>query len=100
MSEGGKEMIQDQIKLYKELHAKDKDEGSWVIMEAGHDNNDDSNMESSTSSLENSRISSGSTSSSDMVDDASSSTSYSLSSSHSSGPLYELSELMAQLPIK
>lgn len=99
MSESGKEMVQDQIKLYKELHAKDKDEGSWVIME-GHDNNDDSNMESSTSSLEDSRISGGSTSSSDMVDDASSSTSYSLSSSHSSGPLYELSELMAQLPIK
>ncbi|KAL4625972.1 hypothetical protein ACB092_05G062800 [Castanea dentata] len=100
MSKGGKEMIQEQIKLYKELHAKDKDEGSWVIMEGGHDNNDDSNMESSTSSLEDSRISSGSTSSSDVVDDASSSTSYSLSSSHSSGPLYELSELMAQLPIK
>jgi|UniRef100_A0A2N9GRA7 hypothetical protein len=98
MSEGGKKMhqLQDPIKLYKEAkeNAIDKDDDSWVITE-DHDN-DNSTMESSTSSLEDSRISSGSTSPSDMVDDASS---YCLSS-HSSGPLYELSELMAQLPIK
>lgn len=79
---GGKQMLHDR-----------------VIME-DHESHDNDDIRSSASSLdEDSRSSSGSTSSSDMVDDASSSTSYS-SSSHSRGPLYELSELMAQLPIK
>ncbi|KAL6335725.1 hypothetical protein AAG906_039488 [Vitis piasezkii] len=64
-----------------EKGAKQRDD-NWVIMEADGEDDD--------------------TSSSDLVDDASSSsTSYSsVSPSHSSGPLYELSELMAQLPIK
>ncbi|XP_059459402.1 protein OXIDATIVE STRESS 3-like [Corylus avellana] len=99
MSEGEKQTHQGPpITSYNE-HAKDKDD--CVIMEApeSHDND---NFISSASSLEDSRSAScnGSTSSSsDMVDDASSSTSYS-SSSHSRGPLYEFSELMAHLPIK
>lgn len=52
------------------------------------------------SSLGDSRSSNESSSSSDMVDDASSSPSCSSPTSSNSGPLYELSELMAQLPIK
>lgn len=87
MGEGGKQMLRGPTTPYKE-RAKDNDD--WVIMEGYDDNN---NGGSSESSLEDSRASCGSMSSSDMVDDAS-------SSSHSSGPLYELSELMAQLPIK
>lgn len=76
-----------------------------MIMERhdnGDENNDENNGELSASSLEDSRASSeGSTSSSsDMVDDASSPNSFSFSSAHASGPLFELSELMAQLPIK
>ncbi|KAF5453089.1 hypothetical protein F2P56_028027 [Juglans regia] len=71
-----------------------------------HDNGDENNNKNngglSASSLEDSRASSeGSTSSSsDMVDDASSPNSFTFSFAHSSGPLFELSELMAQLPIK
>ncbi|XP_041002048.1 uncharacterized protein LOC121247704 [Juglans microcarpa x Juglans regia] len=71
-----------------------------------HDNGDENNNKNngglSASSLADSRASSeGSTSSSsDMEDDASSPNSFSFSSAHSSGPLFELSELMAQLPIK
>ncbi|KAH1131928.1 hypothetical protein J1N35_003306 [Gossypium stocksii] len=53
-------------------------------------------MESDESSFENS-INASIASSSDLVDDATSSAS---SSSSSNGPLYELSEMMAQLPIK
>lgn len=87
MGEGGKQMLRGPTTPYKE-RAKDNDD--WVIMEGYDDNN---NGGSSESSREDSRASCGSMSSSDMVDDAS-------SSSHSSGPLYELSELMAQLPIK
>lgn len=61
----------------------------WMMLENG---DDDFNSDSTSSS-------SSSFSSSDVVDDASSSSSTS-SSSSSYGPLYELSELMAQLPIK
>ncbi|KAJ9692231.1 hypothetical protein PVL29_011346 [Vitis rotundifolia] len=86
-----------------EKGAKQRDD-NWVIMEAdGEDDDSNYNPRSSSSSLEDSITSHGSSaSSSDLVDDASSpSTSYSsVSPSHSSGPLYELSELMAQLPIK
>ncbi|XVE52011.1 hypothetical protein DITRI_Ditri02bG0086200 [Diplodiscus trichospermus] len=66
----------------------------WMNME------DDVTTSTSESSLgEYSRNSQGSTSSisSDLLDDASSSPS---NSSSTNGPLYELSELMAQLPIK
>ncbi|KAH9714052.1 hypothetical protein KPL71_020545 [Citrus sinensis] len=56
---------------------------------------------SSSSSLEDSSATNGSsTSSSDLVDDASSTNSSSASSNSNNGPLFELSELMAQLPIK
>ncbi|GLU22310.1 hypothetical protein SLE2022_383980 [Rubroshorea leprosula] len=63
----------------------------WMIMEDG---------DSSSSSLGDSRSSNGSSSSlSDILDDASSSGSCSSTNSNA-GPLYELSELMVQLPIK
>ncbi|XP_059643971.1 protein OXIDATIVE STRESS 3-like [Cornus florida] len=79
------------------------DDHQWDIME-GNDHEDDDdryNITSSTSSLEDSMVSNGSASSStDMADDASSSTSYSSSLQSSTGSLYDLSELMAQLPIK
>ena len=72
----------------------------WMNMEDDDINIDDDVTTTSESSLgEYSRTSQGSTSSSDLVDDASSSTSNS-SSTNCNGPLYELSELMAQLPIK
>nr|XP_008375848.1 uncharacterized protein DDB_G0271670-like isoform X2 [Malus domestica] len=72
-----------------------KREDSWVIMEGDHDD-----MYDTTSSTSISNRSS--TSSSDLVDDASSSSmSSSCSSSfHSHGSLFDLSDLMAQLPIK
>lgn len=65
------------------------DHHQWMNME-----DDVITSSSESSSLgEYSRTSEGSTStSSDLVDDA--------SSTNSNGPLYELSELMAQLPIK
>ncbi|XP_059655306.1 protein OXIDATIVE STRESS 3-like [Cornus florida] len=81
---------------------KDIDDDEWAIMEC-HDGDDIYNVTSSTSSLEDSTGSNGSSfSSSEMADDASSSTSNSSSSSSSQykGSLYDLSELMAQLPIK
>ncbi|KAF3450679.1 hypothetical protein FNV43_RR06768 [Rhamnella rubrinervis] len=75
----------------------------WVIMEGEGDDiggcNPTSSPSTSSNSLGNSTSSNRSTttSSSDLVDDASSLS----SSSHSNdGPLYELSELMSQLPIK
>ncbi|KAI8553714.1 hypothetical protein RHMOL_Rhmol05G0037900 [Rhododendron molle] len=73
----------------------------WVIMEGDctescdSDSIDQSSFEGSNDSVALS------SSSSDMMEDATSSTSSSSSSSTSyDGPLYELSELMAQLPIK
>ncbi|CAN6573400.1 unnamed protein product [Malus baccata var. baccata] len=78
-----------------------KREDSWVIMneDDGHDDDRD-DMYDTTSSTSISNRSS--TSSSDLVDyAASSSTSSSCSSSlHSHGSLFDLSDLMAQLPIK
>uniref|UniRef100_A0A5B6YPY2 Oxidative stress 3 n=1 Tax=Davidia involucrata TaxID=16924 RepID=A0A5B6YPY2_DAVIN len=78
----------------------------WAIME-GDDDNDTYNITSSTpssssfSSLELEEDSTISNESSDMADDdTSSSTSSYSSSSQSTAPLYDLSELMAQLPIK
>ncbi|EXB74592.1 hypothetical protein L484_026289 [Morus notabilis] len=95
-----KEMLQNQFStgLYDDYAKK----GCMVIMEGDHDHDHDIdddttyNPTTSTSSIGNSTSSNRSTSSSDLVEDASSS----CSSSHSNGPLYELSELMAQLPIK
>ncbi|GAV75919.1 hypothetical protein CFOL_v3_19395, partial [Cephalotus follicularis] len=77
------------------LHNKDaKNEDGWVMIKDNNDDDDDISNTSSASSLQGST-----SSSSDIVDDASSSGSCSTSNS-SSGPLYELSELMAHLPIK
>ncbi|XP_009338741.2 uncharacterized protein DDB_G0271670 [Pyrus x bretschneideri] len=72
-----------------------KREDSWVIMEGDHDD-----MYDTTSSTSISNRSS--TSSSDLVDDASSSSMSSSCSSclHSHGSLFDLSDLMDQLPIK
>ncbi|GMQ06298.1 hypothetical protein CsSME_00050938 [Camellia sinensis var. sinensis] len=83
-------------KIYEDKILKKNDDVlnyQWVIMEGG---NDICGFESSESSFEGSI--NGSSSSLDMMEDATSSTSS--SSSPSDGPLYELSELMAQLPIK
>ncbi|KAG8491517.1 hypothetical protein CXB51_014876 [Gossypium anomalum] len=75
--------------------------GNLMIMGRGNHNDETCDLLSSESSLgENSdnSIYSISSSSSDVVEDASSATSS--SSSSSNGPLYELSDLMAQLPIR
>lgn len=83
---------------------KERGDHDWVIREAGDEEDDDNsyNPGSSSSSLEDSITSHGSSASSELVDDASSwsASCSSSSSSHSSGPLYGLSELVAQLPIK
>lgn len=72
----------------------------WVIMEGDCTELCDSDS-IDQSSFEGSNDSVASSSSSDMMEDATSSTSSSSSSSTSyDGPLFELSELMAQLPIK
>ncbi|XP_044495444.1 putative protein TPRXL [Mangifera indica] len=94
----------------KKKHAIAKHEGRWdMIMEKDDDNHQDAYMNmpssSSSSSLADSSTtnSNGSTSSlCDLVDDASSSSSppSSNSSPASNGPLFEFSDLMAQLPIK
>ncbi|KAK9923490.1 hypothetical protein M0R45_031907 [Rubus argutus] len=93
MGEGtGKQMLQGaySIRQYDQNYAKRED--GWVIMEG--DDDDDHETTSTTTS-------NGSTSSSELVDDASSSASSSCSSSlRSGGSLFDLSDLMAQLPIK
>ncbi|XVF74494.1 hypothetical protein PTKIN_Ptkin13bG0114900 [Pterospermum kingtungense] len=84
----------------KDKHEQKQKHGDHPLMNKEDD--EDNVITASESSLgEYSRTShEGSTSSSsDLVDDASSSTSNS-SSTNSNGPLYELSELMAQLPVK
>ncbi|XWS18941.1 hypothetical protein CRYUN_Cryun32bG0088100 [Craigia yunnanensis] len=79
----------------KDKHDQKHGDHQWMNME----DDDDVTTTSESSLGEYSRTSQGSTSSSsDLVDDASSSTSN--SSTNCNGPLYELSELMAQLPIK
>ncbi|KAK3016467.1 hypothetical protein RJ639_007716 [Escallonia herrerae] len=88
--------------IYQDMALKENGSGDmkhvqWVIMEADQD--DISDSDSIDSDNEYSSNSVESSSSSDMVEeDASSCTSSSPPSSY--GPLYELSELMAQLPIK
>ncbi|KAG5547378.1 hypothetical protein RHGRI_013163 [Rhododendron griersonianum] len=71
----------------------------WVIMEGDSTELCDSDS-IDQSSFEGSNDSVASSSSSDMMEDATSSTSSSSSSTSYDGPLYELSELMVQLPIK
>ncbi|KAF8400926.1 hypothetical protein HHK36_014229 [Tetracentron sinense] len=94
--EGIKQMFKEPISTATD--SNDTQQDHWVIME-GDDDICDSG--STISSFEDSTTSAGSSSSTDLVEDASSSTSYSSSSSSlSNGPLYELSELMAQLPMK
>nr|XP_048323054.1 protein OXIDATIVE STRESS 3 LIKE 2-like [Ziziphus jujuba var. spinosa] len=71
---------------------------NWAIMDGDDASSSSSSSIGNSSSTCSNRSS---TSSSDLVDDAtSSSTPSSSSSSHSNGPLFELSDLMAQLPIK
>ena len=80
----------------KDKHDQKHGEHQWMNME---DDDGDVTTTSESSLGEYSITSQGSTSSSsDLVDDSSSSTSN--SSTDCNGPLYELSELMAQLPIK
>ncbi|XP_071901409.1 uncharacterized protein [Coffea arabica] len=95
--------LQDLWPQYNNGHLKN--EGPWIIDE-DHENcwiNVDAASSSSSSLassvIEASTISDGSCSSNDTRDDASSSATHS-SSSNSSGALYDLSELMEQLPIK
>ncbi|KAA8541732.1 hypothetical protein F0562_022884 [Nyssa sinensis] len=98
MGEGKRQMSQGPCNLYGgDLRNKDQ----WAIMEGG-DENDTYNIIPSTpsSSLEDSTISNESSTSTDMADDATSSNSSYSSSSQSSAPLYNLSELVAHLPIK
>ncbi|XP_048234591.1 protein OXIDATIVE STRESS 3 LIKE 2 isoform X1 [Ricinus communis] len=100
MDEGNKEqMLQAPALVLKHnRHAKHQDQ--WMIMEGDEIEGD---IYNTSSSFGNSSTTNGSTSSSsDLVDDASSPTStLSTSSSNSTaGPLFELSELMAHLPIK
>ncbi|XVE88801.1 hypothetical protein DITRI_Ditri19aG0097800 [Diplodiscus trichospermus] len=100
MGEGDlKGMFQAPVFVEKrDKHEQKHGEHHWMNME---DDDDDVITTSESSLGVYSRTSQGSTSSSsaaELVDDASSSTSN--SSTNCKGPLYELSELMAQLPIK
>ncbi|KAE9613995.1 hypothetical protein Lal_00016531 [Lupinus albus] len=83
------------------MSANDARNKSWDVKENFDDDISDSKSFGSIS--EDSINSACSSSSSELVEDASSSTSYlstSSSSSQSNGPLYELSELMNNLPFK
>ncbi|KAL7240000.1 hypothetical protein ACSBR2_005796 [Camellia fascicularis] len=92
MTMGGFEQIYED-KASKKDDGNDAQHDQGSIMEGENDRRDsESSIGDSTSS---STVSS--SSSADLIDDATSSTS---SSSPSYGPLYELSELMDQLPIK
>ncbi|KAL7191224.1 hypothetical protein ACSBR2_023319 [Camellia fascicularis] len=96
MGEGKKQMPKSPCSLYA---GDAKHEDHWTIMD-GEDDDTYTTTTSSTSSFEDPTVSNGS-SSSDMADDVSSSSTSNLSSSScSTEPLYDLSELMAQLPIK
>ncbi|RDX90940.1 hypothetical protein CR513_27143, partial [Mucuna pruriens] len=83
-----------QMNVKRIMHGDGSGNTNWVIKEDGEDSNDSSSIglmsEDSMDSL--------CSSSSELTEDASSSTSS--SSTHSNGPLYELSDLMNQLPIK
>ena len=68
----------------------------WVITEA----EDDTSCDSESIGEDSGNNSAASSSSSDLAEDASSSPTSSPSTSPSHGPLYELSELTNQLPIK
>ncbi|KAJ0031477.1 hypothetical protein Pint_13298 [Pistacia integerrima] len=85
--------------LFEHLsNLKNKPDDQWVIIEGSNE------MSESVSSVESLEDSTNSVSSSlfvtELMEDASSSGSCTSSSSSSNGPLYELSGLVAQLPIK
>lgn len=97
MDMGGKEKIEA-------FEAMELRELSWVIMKNGEDEVFEASTSTIDSTSENS-INSIESSSSELLEDASSTSTSnlslsSLSPSSSSGPLYEFSELMANLPIK
>ncbi|CAK9174546.1 unnamed protein product [Ilex paraguariensis] len=99
MGEGKRVVFQSS---YQNGNGNKEEEDNWEIME-GDDNSDTTNhmISSLNFAIEDPTTSDESSSSLDMADDASSSSSPSSSSSSpSSGPLYDLSELMTQLPIK
>lgn len=106
MGEGDqKQMFQAPCSSINVFNCYPEKNNSWAIVEGDGDDlgaYNNSITSSSTSSSHghstcNSNRSTTTSTSSDLVDDASSS----CSSSHSNnGPLYELSELMSQLPIK
>ncbi|XVF34938.1 hypothetical protein REPUB_Repub18cG0101400 [Reevesia pubescens] len=90
--------------LFQDMNLKKMDSNeAWcsnlVIMEGGNNNEICDSISNESSFGENSEDSISSISSSDLVEDASSATTSS-SSLSSNGPLYELSEIMAQLPMK
>ncbi|KAJ4832753.1 hypothetical protein Tsubulata_019795 [Turnera subulata] len=86
---------------FGKIHANGGNHDQWMAMEGDDNVSDESTSIGTTSSEKDSTNSNASSCSSDLAEDASSSSpSSTLSSSHAKGPLYELSELMAQLPIK
>ncbi|XP_034683096.1 uncharacterized protein LOC117912565 [Vitis riparia] len=97
MSAGRERVFRDQTSIA--VHVKDAVLDPWSTKKG---NCNICSAESPTSSIGDSTSSIGSTSLSDLQDDATSSTSLLLSSSSSlvNGPLYELSDLTAILPIK
>lgn len=97
MGEGSNRSFQETV-LRNKSEDGNKHIALWIIDGGERACDDAISTEASSEESNNSTESS-----SDLVEDASSSTSYSsssLSSTSSNGPLYELSELMAQLPIK
>ncbi|OMO70951.1 hypothetical protein CCACVL1_18555 [Corchorus capsularis] len=105
----------DDLKGMMKKSDNDHHHHCWMNMEGinhhhninDHDDDDDddvitsSSSESSMGEFSRTTTSQGSTSSSsDLVDDASSSSNSSINSNNNNGPLFQLSELMAQLPIK
>ncbi|KAJ4953249.1 hypothetical protein NE237_030081 [Protea cynaroides] len=101
MGEGGKRSFRDSFSKSIGSVANVVKNEPWLVLEV-EDDVSDSGSAISSSFEEDSTTSITSSSSSDLREDASSSTtSYSSSPPQiSSGPLYELSDLMAQLPIK
>ncbi|KAJ7969523.1 Oxidative stress 3 [Quillaja saponaria] len=94
-------IYQGSFKL-KKLGVNGAGHESWVVIEDGGGDDKYESISRESSSLEEGSMNSvSSSSSSDLVEDASSSsTSSSSSSFNSNGPLFELTELMAHLPIK
>ncbi|KAL5771109.1 hypothetical protein ACOSP7_015263 [Xanthoceras sorbifolium] len=102
--EGGQKMFQHLN--FRKINAGNDNGGrredKWVVMMEGGGGDEICDHSVSIESSIDESTNSASSSSSDLVeeDDASSSSSSTSSSSSSNGPLYELSALMAQLPVK